>query len=301
MKNAQIWRMIIIFALAIFVNTTLADERVIHEKTFKTEFGKNLKLNTSSGDVYVSTWDKPEVYVKISGNRKAKDKINFKFQNDDEGVEITAKRDSWMNFFSWSGIYLKYEIKLPKNYNAYISTAGGDIKLYDVKGELRLETSGGDVFVKGTNGKNSISTSGGDIISENSQGTLDVSTSGGDIRVKSFDGDVSASTSGGDIVLMGKNGKINASTSGGDVSLDLISDMNEGIELSTTGGDIQVRVPGNFAANVDLSTTGGDVECDIPLTSKGKISASRIRGEINGGGKMLDCSTTGGDIHLYKK
>lgn len=301
MKNAQIWRLLALFTLVIIVNPSVAEEKIIHQKTFNTEFGKDLKLNTSSGDVYVSTWDKQEVYVKISGNQKAKDKVNFKFQNNDNGVEITAKRDSWMNFFSWSGIYLKYEIKLPKNYNAYISTAGGDIKLYDVKGELKLETSGGDVFIKGTDGRSHISTSGGDIVAENNEGTLDVSTSGGDIRVKSFNGDVSASTSGGDIVLMGKNGKISASTSGGDVSLDLNDTMNEGIELSTTGGDIQVRVPANFAANVDLSTTGGDVECDIPLTSKGKISASRIRGEINGGGKILDCSTTGGDIHLYKK
>ncbi len=301
MKNARIWRIITLFILTISVSSGFAEERVIHEKTFNTESGKNFKLSTSSGDVYISTWDKSQVYVKISGNRKAKDKVNFKFENNDDGIEITAKKDSWMNFFSWSGIYLKYEIKVPKNYNAYISTAGGDIKLYDINGEIRLETSGGDVFVKGTEGKSSISTSGGDIIAENNDGKLDVSTSGGDIRVKAFNGDVSASTSGGDIVLIGKKGRVNASTSGGDISLELLDATNEGIELSTTGGDIQVRVPGSFSANVDLSTTGGDVECDIPLTSKGKISASRIRGEINGGGKLLDCSTTGGDIHLMKR
>jgi DUF4097 and DUF4098 domain-containing protein YvlB len=298
-KRLTISVLTLIFSGILITSTFARDLKVIHEKTFQTEIGKNFKLKTSSGDVYISTWDKPEVYVKISGNSKAEDKMKFRFEKSDDGVTIEGKHGSWLNWFSGSGIYVKYEVKLPDRYNAKISTAGGDIKLYDLNGAVDFSTSGGDIFVKNTEGPVHSSTSGGDITIELNKGLLDLSTSGGDIHVKDFDGELSASTSGGDIVLSGKNGKVNASTSGGDINL-IYLDSNKGIDLSTTGGDIYVKVPEDFSADANLSTTGGDVECDLPITSKGKISASKIRGELNGGGPKLECTTTGGDIKVSK-
>ncbi|MCX6149293.1 MAG: DUF4097 family beta strand repeat-containing protein [Ignavibacteriales bacterium] len=301
MQSKTIFKVLLLLSfIFITVASVYADDvRVIHEKTFQTEMGKSFKLNTSSGDVYISTWDKPEVYVKISGNKKAHDKMKFRFDKDNNGVTIEGKRDSWFSWFNWNNVYVKYEVKLPANYNANISTAGGDIKIYDIKGTINFETSGGDIFVKNSEGVVHSSTSGGDITIEMSKGKLDLSTSGGDIHAKKFDGDLSVSTSGGDIVLEGQNGKVNASTSGGDINLTYLA-VNKGIDLSTTGGDIYVKVQSDFSANADLSTTGGDVTCDLPITSKGKITASRIRGEINGGGPSMECSTTGGDIKVTK-
>lgn len=298
MKTRLTISLITLMFLGILITSSYSRElKVIHEKIFQTEMGKNFKLKTGSGDVYISTWNKPEVYVKISGNSKAEDKMKFRFENSDEGVTIEGKHDKWFNWFSGSGIYVKYEIKLPDKYNAKISTAGGDIKLYDLSGAVDFNTSGGDIFIKNTDGPVHSSTSGGDITIEINKGLLDLSTSGGDIHVKDFDGDLTVSTSGGDIVLSGKNGKVNASTSGGDIKLTYL-DSNKGIDLSTTGGDIHVKVPENFSADANLSTTGGDVECNLPITSKGKISASRIRGSLNGGGPKLECTTTGGDIKV---
>jgi DUF4097 and DUF4098 domain-containing protein YvlB len=283
----------------LFTSSFARDLKVIHEKTFQTEMGKNFKLKTGNGDVYISTWDKPEVYVKISGNSKAESKMKFRFEKSDDGITSEGKHESWFNWFSWGGIYVKYEIKLPDNYNANVSTAGGDIKLYDLKGTIDFNTSGGDIFIKNTEGFVHSSTSGGDITLESNNGKMNLSTSGGDIQVRDFEGDLSVSTSGGDIVLEGKNGKVNASTSGGDINLTYI-DVNKGIDLSTTGGDIYVKVPESFSADANLSTTGGDVECDLPITSKGRISASKIKGELNGGGPKLECTTTGGDIKITK-
>jgi hypothetical protein len=300
MKTRLTISLFILVFLGILITSSYSrDLKIIHEKTFQTELGKNFKLKTSCGDVYISTWDKPELYVKISGNSKAEEKMKFRFEKSDDGITIEGKHGSLFNWFSGSGMYVKYEIKLPDLYNAKISTAGGDIKLYDLKGVVDFSTSGGDIFIKNTDGPIHSSTSGGDITIEINKGILDLSTSGGDIQVKDFDGDLSVSTSGGDIVLNGKNGKVNASTSGGDINLTYL-DSNKGIDLSTTGGDIYVRVPENFSADANLSTTGGDVECDLPITSKGKITASKIKGLLNGGGPKLECSTTGGDIKISK-
>lgn len=260
--------------------------------------GKKLELSTSSGDVYISTWDRPEVYVRISGNRKAYDKMHFNIQETGDGVKVSGRNESWFSF-GWNVLYVKYEVKLPASYNAAIKTSGGDIKIYDLDGTIKFETSGGDITLINTKGYTNLSTSGGDIKLENTRGDVKMSTSGGDIQVHNFNGNLKASTSGGDMTLEGRGGSVEASTTGGDIMLNY-SDTNYGIDLETSGGDITVKVPGNFQALADLSTSGGEIECKLPVTQTGKLSSSRLKGELNGGGKTLHCYTSGGDIKVLK-
>lgn len=292
--------LVVVFTFLATTYVFAGDTKVIHEKTFKTEAGRNLRLDAASGDVFISTWDKSEVYVKISGNKKAYSKVKFRFDNDNDGVTIVAKRESWISFLSWGGIYLKFEIKIPSNYNTQLSTAGGDVKVAALKGMIKAKTSGGDITIRETRGIINCTTSGGDIHLEENNGEMQLSTSGGDIIVKNFSGNVDLSTSGGDIQISGGDGKVKAETSGGDITL-AYSGSNEGISLSTSGGDIFVKVPRDFTARADLATTGGDVECDLPVTSRGKFTSSKLKGEINGGGRLLNCYTTGGDIRVVSK
>jgi hypothetical protein len=276
------------------------DLKILYEKTFNISAGKNLKLETSSGDVTVLTWDKNEVYVRILGNEKAKDKVNFSFHSDENEVEVIAKKDgSIFNWFS-SGIRMKFEIKVPSNFNNKISTAGGDIRLGDVKGNNNLKTSGGDVWVKNTSGNLHLATSGGDIHLDKTSGEMNVSTSGGNINCKDYTGNLEASTSGGDIKLISGSAKVSASTSGGDIDVDY-NGTNNGIELTTSGGDITLRVPSDFNASARLYTSGGDIECNLSTNNVKKISSTKFEADINKGGNPLVCKTSGGDIVVTKK
>ena len=199
----------------------------MHEKTFNISEGKLLKLDASSGDVIVNTWDKPQVYVKILGNAKAERKVDFSFDATDEYVEIIA--DHPHSFFNWfgNGIRMKFEITVPANFNTKIKSSGGDIRMAGITGDQRMKTSGGDVSVMDVNGNLTISTSGGDVTTTSTKGTTDLSTSGGDIKSTDFEGDLRASTSGGDVILRGKNSKIYAHTSGGDVMLSYKGEIKE--------------------------------------------------------------------------
>ena len=276
------------------------DLETIHEKTFSIQPGKNLHVETSSGDVTVTTWDKSEVYIKVLGNEKARDKVDFSFKNDDDEVSVVAKREG--SFFNWfsSGIKIRFEIKVPSEFNTDINTSGGDIKLGQIRGNNRLRTSGGDVWVKDTDGVLKVSTSGGEINLDSNSGQMDVSTSGGDIKARNFKGDVSASTSGGDIYLKGDNSKIYAETSGGDIVLDYTG-TNKGIELETSGGDIQIKLPSDFNASAYMHTSGGDIECDLTANRAKKISSSRFEADLNNGGASLTAKTSGGDITVKKQ
>ena len=158
--------------------------KVIEEKTFQIQPGKNLKVDASSGGVSITSWDKNEVNIKIFGNEKTKDKMEFKFKNDDDEVKVIAKRKHWLTDWFSNGIKLRIEITVPKNFNTKVETSGGGINIQDISGNINLSTSGGGIKFKDVSGKFNVSTSGGGITGINFHGDLDASTSGGGIRLK---------------------------------------------------------------------------------------------------------------------
>lgn len=301
----------LLFASVIFMATTsfsctmensYSDDQnlqVLQEKTFQINQGKTLKLDASSGNIEISTWDKNEVYVKISGNNRAKEKTEFTFSNDENMVEITAKTKS--SFFGWNkGIKLKFDIKLPKNFNPETHTSGGNIKLEGLNGNPNLKTSGGNIYVKNSSGNIRTNTSGGEIRVENVSGSMKLSTSGGNISANNFNGNFDARTSGGNIKLAGNDSKIYAETSGGDIKLDY-KGQNKGIELNTSGGDIDVNLPADINAAANLSSSGGRISCDFKGNNAVKVSSSKFEADINNGGNPLYAKTSGGDIEVSKK
>jgi hypothetical protein len=301
----------LLFASVIFMATTsfsctmensYSDDQnlqVLQEKTFQINQGKTLKLDASSGNIEISTWDKNEVYVKISGNNRAKEKTEFTFSNDENMVEITAKTKS--SFFGWNkGIKLKFDIKLPKNFNPETHTSGGNIKLEGLNGNPDLKTSGGNIYVKNSSGNIRTNTSGGEIRVENVSGSMKLSTSGGNISANNFNGNFDARTSGGNIKLAGNDSKIYAETSGGDIKLDY-KGQNKGIELNTSGGDIDINLPADINAAANLSSSGGRISCDFKGNNAVKVSSNKFEADINNGGNPLYAKTSGGDIEVSKK
>jgi DUF4097 and DUF4098 domain-containing protein YvlB len=260
------------FLAAIFICTLTTDlsfsasnssgTKTIHEKSFQILPGKKLILNTDAGDIQITPWDKSEVAVKVTGNENAAEKFRYNFSSTLEEVIIEVdKKSGW----SWlSNINIKFEIKVPNNFNIYANTAGGDIKIGGIMGDINVKTSGGDIW--------------------------------GD----RFEGNFVAKTSGGDINLFTSNAKIEANTSGGDIDLDYTG-INRGIELKTSGGDIAVKTPANFNAKAELKTSGGDVDCNLTLNNVSKLSETKVMGNINDGGAPLVAITSGGNITVYKK
>lgn len=299
MKTA--YRNIALLAAAIIIcaNLTRAELKVLHEKTFPTSAGKQLKVDVSPGDVNITTWDKNEVYIKVSGNRKAEEKIRFSFENRDGNVEVYAKKSS-ISFFSWSNIDVRYEIKIPKQFYPNVKTSGGNIYLSDLKGNAYFRTSGGNIDIDKIEGDINAETSGGNVTIGLIKGRTHVSTSGGEIKSKWFEGDIEAHTSGGNIQLSGQNGKVYAETSGGDVKL-YYQGSNKGIGLHTSGGDIGIYLPADFCANAHLSTSGGDISCELNTSNVVKITSSKFEANLNSGGPELVAKTSGGDIRVKKK
>ncbi|MCX6640378.1 MAG: DUF4097 family beta strand repeat-containing protein [bacterium] len=206
---------------------------------------------------------------------------------------------------------ISYEIKLPAQFDAGVSTSGGDVDLSDLTGTVDLSTSGGDVEIASVKGPVDASTSGGNVTARNLEGTATLKTAGGDVKLSdSKIGPFSLKTAGGDITLQGVKGNAAASTAGGDVQAN---EVEGNLELRTSGGEILLQsVKGT---NHSASTSGGDVEArdvegSVDLkTSGGQVTAIRIKGDVYGrtsGGDMeieditgnTDISTSGGSLRI---
>lgn len=273
--------------------------KVIHDRTFNIAARNNLILDASSGDVQISSWNKNEVNIKILGNDQAKEKVEFIFKESKDAIRVQAKY-GWALSNIFKKIQMRFEVKVPNDFNLEANTAGGEIKIKDINGKITAKTSGGEINLTNISGKITATTSGGDIIFNSATGNIEINTSGGDIIGKQFSGNLKASTSGGDISLSGADTKISASTSGGDISVDY-SGQNQGIELRTSGGDIIVTLPSDFNASANLSTLGGSVKSDFKGNNAVKISSTKFEADINNGGNPLILKTSGGDIIVKKK
>lgn len=308
-KSKKQYSLILIVAFALitllpacrmhFGNRSDSNLKVFQEKTFNTEPGKILKMKVHSSDVVIKTWDKPEVYVKVSGNKKAVKEAEINYSSDDRGVDIEMEGEFHFGFFSQS-MFMKFEIFVPASYDAQIKTSGGIIAVNALKGNLELRTSGGDVNLRDITGSITAKTSGGTISGKNIEGGSKLTTSGGDIYYDNFTGDLGCSTSGGTINLNGSDSKIKAGTSGGDITL-VYSGVNKGIDLHTSGGSITIKVPADFSADMNLRTSGGTINCGLRIDNLEKASSSRLSGELNNGGNELTASTSGGDIRVSEK
>lgn len=261
--------------ILIFTVTLSAQSlRTLHEKSFDVQPNQLLEIETDIGDIKVRTWERDEVFIKVYGNENAEEKVRFTFKETSNGVLVDAEVESGWNWFSNTRV--RYEIDIPSNFNVDLSTAGGDVLLGDLKGEISLRTSGGDLEIINTVGKVYAKTSGGDVKVRNSIGDLELGTSGGDVNIES------------------SNGSVSAKTSGGDIDLEYTGE-NYGIELATSGGDIMVYIPSDFEADVYLRTSGGDIETNMEAKIQ-EVSDDKFIGQMNGGGNELNCKTSGGDV-----
>jgi len=274
--------------------------KVLKEKSFQMKDYQNLFVDVSGANVNIQSWEKQEVFVKVSGNDKAKSRLKYDvFQDGDVVRVIIKKKESFWNWFG-SNIKIKVEAFVPSKYNALVQTSGGDISVTGITGGFKLETSGGDINLNSLIGKVNAETSGGDIQLNEHKGNMYLSTSGGDIVCKNVIGDVKAETSGGDINVNQKDGRLFAETSGGDIVI-YYSGENRGIEASTSGGDITANVPANFKAKVHLETSGGSVESNFDNAKTISVKRSEFTADYNGGGPFLKLETSGGDVRVFQK
>lgn len=288
-----------ILAFGLLVGAVHAGEKNF-EKKFTVSSGGTLKIKTDVGSIRVTGAKTDEVAItaNVWGNDDEVERFEFEAVQTSSGVEIYGRvnRGRW---FKWSSrLGADFVITVPRDYNVLMETAGGNLEVTDLRGRVDGQTSGGNIDLQNIAGNITLGTSGGNLRAEKITGNLRMETSGGNVRISEVLGDVEASTSGGHIKVLEVEGKVNVSTSGGHIDVG-VKNKHHGIHAETSGGTITISVPRDIAANLDLHTSGGEVDCRLPITIEGKISDSKVRGTLNGGGQLIYAYTSGGDVRIH--
>jgi DUF4097 and DUF4098 domain-containing protein YvlB len=298
------------------------------KKTFSVSDGGTLKIEADRGTIEVETSASQNVEIEVmrkvdrGSEADAKELLAahvLTFNQD--GKNILVKGDlpgKWKSGWRKPNLSVKYVVHVPRNYNADLKTAGGDIVIAELNGEGHYRTSGGNIKVGRGTGEISAKTSGGDITVTGCDKSIDVETSGGNIRAGEIAGDARARTSGGDIHLNKVGGVTDAHTSGGNILADQLmgtaqastsggnvkasfSKQPEGkCVFKTSGGNVELALADSVSIDVDAHTSGGTVKTEFATGGEGKHNRTSLKTKINNGGPLVVLQTSGGDVRIRK-
>ena len=298
--------LIVLFLCVNFIITESVAKKVLADpyltKTFNLSSGE-LFVSTSGGSISVegSNSSKVKVEMFVKSNKHNDSKIREILEEDYEiriektgsRIEAVAKRTgkSW----SWNGISISFVVYTPEKFACDLNTSGGSLKISGVSGRSHeLKTSGGSITAEDMSGNLEARTSGGSINVSDFVGDLDGKTSGGSIKLEDIKGDIDVTTSGGGIKISDVQGEVYASTSGGSINADITKLENQ-LVLKTSGGSVRATIPSGLGLDLDLR--GNRVNTSLSNFS-GESKSDRVKGTVNGGGILVQLSTSGGSVNL---
>lgn len=167
------------------------------ESEFKISTGKKLDLQLQTGgSVNITGWDKEVVSIKLSGGGRDWQDCKFEANETPDILQIVARYQGKQTSYSTS---LHFEIKVPKRFDIQIESAGGELKITDVAGDLRGRTMGGNLELRNVGGEVNLTTMGGNIVLLSSEINGKVETMGGQVLIQDVTGNIQGSSMGGEV------------------------------------------------------------------------------------------------------
>lgn len=324
-KKLTMLSLIALLTTVFAVNGYSKDDQPSITKTFEMNQPGTLNASSSGGGVMVTTHNQPQVVIQafvrkngriLSPSDNALKEIldDFKIDFSKSGSVITAKVERKTRFNLWNNVGISLTITVPEEMSCNVSSSGGGVKVYGVKGTHDISSSGGGVELENVSGTTEAKSSGGGVKASNQNGNVRLSSSGGGVTVNDATGSVYARSSGGGVHLNNVHGEIDASSSGGGVSVtgdvssvkatssggsvkaDLTSVTKE-IYLQSSGGGVSAVIHGGKNLGMDLDLRSDRVNIDLNNFS-GTSEKNKIKGTMNNGGIPVYMHASGGNVNV---
>jgi DUF4097 and DUF4098 domain-containing protein YvlB len=272
--------------------------------TYNLKPGGRLNVETYNGSIEILGWEKDSVQItgtKYAGREELLKELKIETKADENSVTVRTIRPS-----GWHGSSgARYSIRVPYKVDLdHIVSSNGHIRVEDVQGHARLETSNGAVRLRKVEGRLEARTSNGAIEGDGVVGDATVRTSNGGIRLEGVEGSLEATTSNGSLhVRLGKpkpDEPIRLTSSNGGIELEAEGLDNNEIHASTSNASITLRLAAPIKARLRASTSNSNVSTDFDVTTHGSMGKNFLEGEINGGGPLIDLTTSNGSIKVQK-
>jgi DUF4097 and DUF4098 domain-containing protein YvlB len=205
-----------------------------------------------------------------------------------------------------------YTVTAPAGTSVYAHAVSGDIRITNIKGEVRIDTVSGDASAIGTPGATLVKTISGDasVSGVSNANELRAMTVSGDVTVtgakaRAVDADsISGSVTLTDVAC----DRATAKSISGDIAFGGALARSGRYEFKSQSGDIRVTLAGTPGFELDASSFSGNVRSDLPITIRAgePIGGSRgpgkkVRGTFGDGSASLVLVSFSGNVVIAKK
>jgi DUF4097 and DUF4098 domain-containing protein YvlB len=266
--------------------------------------GGRVSVDNSNGSIEILSWEKDA--VQIAGNKYAsreEDMKNLKIEirASDSSIEVRTVRPAGRR----GNMGAKYFIRVPRQVALdMIHSSNGQIRVEDVEGTLRLETSNGAIRMRKVRGRVDAKTSNGTIEGNDLVGDAVLRTSNGAIRMDRVEGSMEATTSNGSIhaaIAKPKPGQpLRFESSNGSLDLEIAELTGSEVRATTSNSSITLRLPASIKAQLRASTSNNSITSELDVVTRGTIGKSHLEGDINGGGPLIQLTSSNGSIRVQK-
>ncbi len=296
------------------------------EKTFKMKSGGSITIIGDEGSIRIHSWDKQEVYLKITkrvwdrNSRRAEEimeNLEVEIEHSDNRLYI-REIDAHENF-RFSNIFhsdkwrrhsehqVDYDLRVPREINLKIENDEGNVEITEITGSLRLRLDEGDVFLNNLeSSKIDVSLDEGDLVCKNARGassTLFVNIDEGSVRLSNCEfATIDLESDEGDFILNGlviKDGDLQSDEGDIEANFSLLADGR--CKMRTDEGDIFIRVPEDFNAQLRFQAREGRIRTDFPVSVRRWGDEGEKLDDVLGEGlARLSAYTEEGNITLKK-
>lgn len=295
-------------AFVLFVTAAaLANEDGRFERTLKVTGMPQVDVSTGSGNIQVHTGDSSS--VKVIGHIHASHSWLFGGNETDKVKRIEANPpiEQTGNIIKIGkindpdlrrNISIDFEVWVPEQTTTKANSGSGDVLVENIKAMVNAGTGSGNVQARNISGDVKANTGSGDVDLQGIAGNVNADTGSGNIKVgMSGDGSLRLGTGSGDITASHIKGGLRARTGSGNITAD--GDVTSEWSLETGSGDVSVSLPQNAKFELAASTSSGDLNISREIMMSGNVDKHRIHGKVNGGGPLVQLSTSSGNIRLH--
>ncbi len=208
-------------------------------------------------------------------------------------------------------VSVDYTVTAPAGTAVFAHSVSGDVRVTNIKGEVRADTVSGDVTAVGTPGATLVRTVSGDA----SASGIDHAN---ELRVSSVSGtatltgakvrSVDADSISGDVIMSDVTSeRATAKSISGDITFSGPLAKAGRYQLQSQSGEIRLTLASGSAFELDASTFSGSVRSDFPVTVPpgqpigGQGMRKTLRGIVGSGGATLSLRSFSGDITIARK
>ncbi|MBN1674643.1 MAG: DUF4097 family beta strand repeat protein [Kiritimatiellae bacterium] len=299
------------------------------QKNFTVAAQARISVKNLIGPVIMTSWDVNTVDVAVETVAHGKDAAEAKALLEKTDVEFDAKeRELTVRVVQKGkpvrrgGVRLLPEVRLtvraPRGILPQVETALGDIRISGELGAATASALAGDITIADVRGSISATAQAGKITLHRVEAANIVATANrGDIEFDDVSARIMSRIGAGNLSATGVAGKLRAEVRMGDIR---VKDPRGPVEAATTTGTVHIwlereDLPGDLVAtvktgNIELSgpeglradlraaVTQGAVKNEFHVEARGSLSASRVWGDVNLGGKVLKLEVESGTIEL---